>query len=63
MTTSSERDRPWLPADFVHPRGVDLSTGHHLRPITADDTELDMVAVMGPGSGSGPCTSRPGAGR
>jgi RimJ/RimL family protein N-acetyltransferase len=47
MTTSSERDRPWLPADFVHPRRVDLPTGHHLRPITADDTDLDMVAVMG----------------
>ena len=37
----------WLPADFVHPRRVDLPTGHHLRPISADDTDLDMVAVMG----------------
>lgn len=38
---------PWLPTDFVHPKRVDLPTGHHLRPITADDTDLDMVAVMG----------------
>ena len=37
----------WLPADFVHPRRVELTTGHHLRPISADDTDLDMVAVMG----------------
>ena len=37
----------WLPTDFVHPKRVDLPTGHHLRPISADDTELDMVAVMG----------------
>ncbi len=37
----------WLPPDWDHPtRGV-LTTGHHLRPITADDTELDMSAVMG----------------
>jgi hypothetical protein len=38
---------PWLPPDFVHPKRVQLPTGHHLRPISADDTELDMVAVMG----------------
>lgn len=38
----------WLPADFVHPERVDLSTGrHHLRPIRATDVDLDMVAVMG----------------
>jgi hypothetical protein len=37
----------WLPADFVHPTRADLPTGHHLRPIRADDTDLDMVAVMG----------------
>ena len=36
----------WLPAGWVHPLRVDLPTGHHLRPITADDTDLDMVAVM-----------------
>jgi RimJ/RimL family protein N-acetyltransferase len=39
--------KPWLPDDFVHPRRVDLRTGHHLRPIRADDTDLDMIAVMG----------------
>ena len=37
----------WLPAGWDHPTRVDLSTGHHLRPIHADDTELDMPAVMG----------------
>jgi RimJ/RimL family protein N-acetyltransferase len=37
----------WLPAEWEHPTRVELSTGHHLRPITAGDTELDMPAVMG----------------
>jgi hypothetical protein len=37
----------WLPDDWDHPLRVDLSTGHHLRPIHPDDTELDMSAVMG----------------
>ena len=37
----------WLPADFEHPTRVDLGTGHHLRPIRADDVDLDMPAVMG----------------
>ena len=37
----------WLPDDFVHPVHVPLSTGHHLRPINATDTELDLPAVMG----------------
>ena len=37
----------WLPERFEHPTGVDLPTGHHLRPISAADTDLDMVAVMG----------------
>jgi hypothetical protein len=35
----------WLPADFVHPLRAELVTGHHLRPISPDDTELDLVAV------------------
>ena len=39
--------RPWLPADFVHPTFVEVPFGHHLRPIRADDVDLDMVAVMG----------------
>jgi RimJ/RimL family protein N-acetyltransferase len=38
---------PWLPEDWDHPRRVELPTGHHLRPIRADDVDLDMVAVMG----------------
>ena len=37
----------WLPADFVHPVRVALPGGHHLRPITGADTELDYPAVMG----------------
>ncbi|QNN54625.1 GNAT family N-acetyltransferase [Nocardioides mesophilus] len=37
----------WLPGDFVHPKRVELPSGQHLRPIRADDTELDLVAVMG----------------
>lgn len=37
----------WLPDDFVHPERVELSTGHHLRPIRADDVDIDHPAVMG----------------
>jgi hypothetical protein len=37
----------WLPSDWAHPLRVELPTGHHLRPIHADDTERDMPAVMG----------------
>ncbi len=37
----------WLPADFVHPTRVPLPFGHHLRPIRAEDVDLDMIAVMG----------------
>ena len=37
----------WLPQDFVHPRRVEVDAGHHLRPIRADDVDLDMPAVMG----------------
>ncbi len=39
--------RTWLPADFVHPTRVEVPFGHHLRPISPDDTDLDMIAVMG----------------
>jgi hypothetical protein len=42
-----EPQHAWLPADFAHPTRVELPTGHHLRPIRADDVDLDMVAVMG----------------
>lgn len=37
----------WLPDDFEHPLRVDLPTGHHLRPIHEDDTDIDFPAVMG----------------
>ena len=37
----------WLPEDFVHPTRVELATGHHIRPITGDDIEIDYPAVMG----------------
>jgi RimJ/RimL family protein N-acetyltransferase len=37
----------WLPAGFRHPTRVEVPFGHHLRPIRAEDTDLDMVAVMG----------------
>ncbi len=41
-------DEPsWLPADWDHPLRVDLTTGHHLRPIRASDVDLDMHAVTG----------------
>ncbi len=37
----------WLPADFEHPLHVPVDAGHHLRPIRADDVDLDLPAVMG----------------
>lgn len=38
----------WLPANFMALNRVELtSTDLHLRPIHPDDTELDMIAVMG----------------
>ncbi len=41
------RGMTWLPAGFEHPQRVDLSSGHHLRPIRADDVDIDYPAVMG----------------
>jgi GNAT acetyltransferase-like protein len=38
---------PWLPPEFVHPDRLDLSTGHHLRPIRETDVDIDYPAVMG----------------
>ena len=35
----------WLPDGFVHPQSVPLIDGVHLRPIRADDVDIDMVAV------------------
>ena len=32
---------------FVHPQTVQLATGEHLRPIAADDVDIDYPAVMG----------------
>jgi hypothetical protein len=37
----------WLPAGFDPPARLDLGTGHHLRPIRADDVDIDYPAVMG----------------
>jgi hypothetical protein len=37
----------WLPEGWEQPRRVPLQTGHHLRPVRADDVDLDMQAVMG----------------
>ena len=37
----------WLPDDFEHPTRVDLTTGHHLRPIRVSDVDIDLPAVMG----------------
>ncbi len=37
----------WLPTGFVAPRSAGIDDDHHLRPIHPDDTELDMIAVMG----------------
>jgi hypothetical protein len=37
----------WLGEGFEHPERVELTTGDHLRPMRADDVELDFPAVMG----------------
>jgi hypothetical protein len=37
----------WLRPGFETPQRVDLPTGHHLRPIRADDVDIDYAAVMG----------------
>ncbi len=38
---------PWIAPDFDYPQRLDLPTGHHLRPIRAEDAEIDLPAVMG----------------
>ena len=43
MTTQ----QTWLPAGGTTRRTRLSTLGHHLRPIRAADTDLDMVAVMG----------------
>ncbi|GAA2248013.1 hypothetical protein N1031_17925 [Herbiconiux moechotypicola] len=46
----------WLPEGFVHPERAEIAVGTragavplylHLRPIRADDVELDLIAVSG----------------
>ena len=37
----------WLPTDFEAPARLELSTGHHLRQISASDVDIDYPAVMG----------------
>jgi hypothetical protein len=37
----------WLPDGFRTPGRLDLASGHHLRPIRADDVDIDYPAVMG----------------
>jgi len=37
----------WLPEDYAHPTRLDLPDGFHLRPIRADDVDVDYPAVMG----------------
>ena len=37
----------WLRDGFIPPQRVELSTGHHLRPIRAADVDIDYPAVMG----------------
>jgi hypothetical protein len=37
----------WLRPGFETPHRVELATGHHLRPIRADDVGIDYPAVMG----------------
>lgn len=36
----------WLPEGWAHPLRVALATGEHLRPIRADDVDIDYPAVM-----------------
>jgi hypothetical protein len=42
-----ESSAPWLPANFQHPKRVELSTGYHMRPIRETDVDIDYPAVMG----------------
>ena len=37
----------WLAEGFVHPGVVGVVDGYHLRPIRANDVDLDYPAVMG----------------
>ena len=35
----------WLPSDFVHPLRVEFDDEIYLRPIRAEDVDIDLVAV------------------
>jgi hypothetical protein len=37
----------WLAPTFRPPTRLDVASGHHARPIRADDVDLDYAAVMG----------------
>ncbi|WP_062522780.1 GNAT family N-acetyltransferase [Demequina silvatica] len=37
----------WLPADYAHPLREAVTADVHVRPISADDLDIDMPAVMG----------------
>ncbi|MDF2575407.1 MAG: family N-acetyltransferase [Agromyces sp.] len=45
--TDTTDSRIWLPEGFAHPERVELVDGYHLRPIRADDVDIDYPAVMG----------------
>jgi len=47
LSTIASMTSPWLPPDFVHPLRVEIAPNVHIRPISPDDTEIDMPAVMG----------------
>ena len=48
MSSDETATDAWLPEAFVAPNRVEVGVaGLHLRPIHPDDTEIDMVAVMG----------------
>jgi len=37
----------WVDKAFEYPSRLDLDSGHHLRPIRAEDAQIDLPAVMG----------------
>jgi len=41
------RTTTWMPDGWRHPTRLELPTGHHLRPLRADDVDLDVCAVLG----------------
>jgi len=47
VTTIGPMSDSWLPSSFARPLRVEVLPGVHLRPISADDLDIDMPAVMG----------------